>query len=281
MTSFIEKAPFIRLLIPVIIGILLSNVAGFIFFAIAALAGFSIIGISFFVSKGEQYNFRWIFGCGAFIALFATSALLYRQQEKSTTLASSDKEMLYKGVVQDIPQEKPRSVACHIKTSFPEKRKIVLYLQPGIAAANLQPGDEILFRATPQPFRNLGNPDDFDYKRYMQIKGFAASAYVSQHNWVKTDKSQHSLYTLSQQIRRKALDFYRSLQLNHDAYTFISALTLGFKTELSDDIRQPFQASGTAHVLAVSGLHALLNRSRFRKLPTSAYRQCKHCCFLC
>lgn len=40
-----------------------------------------------------------------------------------------------------------------------------------------------------------------------------------------------------------------------DELATVGALTLGYKEELSKDLRRHFQASGAAHVLAVSGLH--------------------------
>jgi len=89
----------------------------------------------------------------------------------------------------------------------------------------------------------------------MKIKGFAGSAYVSSQQWSKTGKNIQSVYTLSQNVRAKALRFYKSFGLNPDEYAFVSALTLGYKNNLSNDLQDAFRASGTAHVLAVSGLH--------------------------
>ena len=43
--------------------------------------------------------------------------------------------------------------------------------------------------------------------------------------------------------------------LSGDELATVGALTLGYKEELSKDLRRHFQASGAAHVLAVSGLH--------------------------
>ena len=71
----------------------------------------------------------------------------------------------------------------------------------------------------------------------------------------KNRKSIQSVYTLSQNLRAKALNFYKSFGLNPDEYAFITALTLGYKSNLSNDLQEAFRASGTAHVLAVSGLH--------------------------
>lgn len=43
--------------------------------------------------------------------------------------------------------------------------------------------------------------------------------------------------------------------LQGDELATVGALTLGYKQELGKDLRRHFQASGAAHVLAVSGLH--------------------------
>lgn len=43
--------------------------------------------------------------------------------------------------------------------------------------------------------------------------------------------------------------------LEGDELATVGALTLGYKEELSKELRQHFQVSGAAHVLAVSGLH--------------------------
>lgn len=46
-----------------------------------------------------------------------------------------------------------------------------------------------------------------------------------------------------------------SAGLEGDELATVGALTLGYKEELSKELRQHFQVSGAAHVLAVSGLH--------------------------
>ena len=43
--------------------------------------------------------------------------------------------------------------------------------------------------------------------------------------------------------------------LTGDELATVGALTLGYKEELGKELRRHFQASGAAHVLAVSGLH--------------------------
>lgn len=257
MNALIGKTPFFRLLLPVIGGI----VTGLLFPVILSAAlPISLIGLflmllSFFIRRENQFRFRWLFGTGVCLFLFSLSLYQFRQHTESTLLSSSGSLQYNLGTVLDIPEVKPRSIAINIKTAPPEKRKVILYLTPTDEARGLVPGDEIVFRTRLEPFRNFGNPDDFDYAGYMQIKGFAGSGYVPASDWQKTGRQVKSIPIMAQRLRAKALDFYRSFDLESDAYAFICALTLGYRAHLSNDLQEAFRASGTAHVLALSGLH--------------------------
>lgn len=257
MNAFIGKTPFLRLLLPVITGIVL----GLLFpVGISDALGLSILGLllmllSYFIGDENQYKHRWVFGAGVCLFLCSLSILQYRTHEKESQFVFPEVSQYYTGTVLDIPEVKPRSIACNVKTSYPFQRKIKLYLAQDPAARELKPGDEILFYARLQPFRNFGNPDDFDYVRFMKIKGFTGSAYISEINWKKTGRQSHAIPVQAQRLRERALHMYRSLISDKETCAFISALTLGYKADLSDDLQEAFRASGTAHVLAVSGLH--------------------------
>lgn len=72
--------------------------------------------------------------------------------------------------------------------------------------------------------------------------------------------------------------------LSGDELATVGALTLGYKEELSKDLRHHFQASGAAHVLAVSGLHTgilyglliwlLTLGGRFRPMHENRFGRC-------
>lgn len=256
VSDFIGKTPFYRLLVPVIAGIIIHTVFPELrFHWLIGVVGLVLILYSFFIPKDKQFGFRWIFGLGVSVLVFYLTTFSYKQHQEFTKFTFPETESTYLGTVLDIPEIKPRSVAINVKISHPVRKKTILYLQKTDEARMLQPGDEIVFLGTIQPFRNFGNPDDFDYEKFMQTKGFTGSSYLSQDNWQLTGRERLSVYTVAQQFRAEALDFYRSFELNPDAYAFISALTLGYKADLTDDLQEAFRASGTAHILAVSGLH--------------------------
>lgn len=259
MRSFLGKTPFFRLLLPVVISILLNslhtqyNTES----VILGIVGLSVMILSTFIKKRNRYRHRWLFGSGVVILLLSLTQYSYHKQIQSTQLNIGDKSDgdFYIATIIDIPETKPRSIALNVKTSFPKYKKITLYLETSDESGSLKPGDEIVFFAKLEPFKNFGNPDDFDYARFMKIKGFAGSGYASSSDWQKTGRRSISIYGLSQLVRFKALNFYRSFNLSEDAYAFISALTLGYKKDLPDKMQEAFRVSGTAHVLAVSGLH--------------------------
>jgi len=278
MKTFIGKTPFFRLLIPVVSGIIISNIFPNWRFQpfILSFIGWMLMLLSYAIDNKYQYRYRWVFGVGVFLFIFSLAVNQYRVKERESEFQFDLGSQYYTGIILDIPEVKARSIAINVKISHSTQPKVILYLEADEAAKSIKPGDEIIFYAKLQPFRNMGNPDDFDYVRYMKIKGFAATAYIESSAWLKTGRQSNDLATWSQRSREKALDIYRSLIKDNDACAFIAALTLGYKEDLSRDIKEAFRASGTSHVLAVSGLHVgiiyLIINLMFSFLGNSSWR---------
>lgn len=256
MKNPFSKTPFLFLLISLVLGILLQYYSENENISIAFISlGVIAILFSYFVPGREQFRWRWLFGAGAFsfvvgIGIISTS---FRQTKSEYTF--TDDVRTYQGIVINSPQEKPRTIA--YKVYLPQEDKnIVCYFQKDSLLYNtLNPGDEFLFNGKIQPFKNLGNPDDFDYVRYMYNQGFVGSTYISAQDWMLAGKSNSSLFFVALNIRQQLLDFYKSLGFNDTEYSILSALTLGYQDSLSDDLLQGFRTTGTVHVLSVSGLH--------------------------
>lgn len=255
MKNPLSRTPFLALLIPLIAGILLQYFLRIQYLSIA----FSLMGIltmlfSYLVSVNKQYQWRWIFGAGACLFLIGVGIIStsFRQQKSEFTF--SDQAQTYIGIVTDSPQDKPRTTA--YKVYLPDENKqIVCYIQPDLIQEKLQPGEIFLFHTQIQPFKNMGNPDDFDYVRYMYNQGFAGSAYISNNNWKTSGQTTFSLKYKALQYRQRIMDFYRSLDFSDTEYSILCALTLGYQDELTDELKQGFRTTGTVHVLSVSGLH--------------------------
>lgn len=130
------------------------------------------------------------------------------------------------------------------------------YFPKDSATATLRRGDELLVSARLVPPANNGNPDEFDYARYLRRKGYSGTAYVADGHWRKTGHdASRTVSQVALDYRAKVVGLYRSLGFEADELAVLSALTVGDKEELSDDIVETYSVSGASHVLALSGLH--------------------------
>ena len=251
-----RKIPFLRLSIPLLFGILAQyyfsiHKVGIILIFISI----SIMLISFFVKQLNQYRYRWMFGLGVYLFLFSVGVFSTLLQQYQSSMPLLDIHEVYQGTVVDIPQEKPNVIAYKVKLKD-QNRDIICYLPKEPATRLLQAGDDISFFSKIEPFKKSPDSDTFDYARYMYNQGFVGFTFVPSDRWEKTQgKSTVNINLLALKCRLSILNFYKSLDLNEDEYALLSGLTLGHKDSFSEELIHTFRATGTGHILAVSGLH--------------------------
>ena len=103
---------------------------------------------------------------------------------------------------------------------------------------------------------NNGNPDEFDYVRFLSRRQVAAIGFAYADNWkVISRGTMRPFHQQAMDCRESVLSVYRRLGFRGDDLAVLSALTIGYKEELSEDIRETYSISGASHVLALSGLH--------------------------
>jgi len=122
--------------------------------------------------------------------------------------------------------------------------KVLAYIAKDAGPLNI--GDTVLAKTR---IRRGGTIGDFDYGLYLRRQGIVGTAYVK-HCQLKITN-----YELKEPLQKR---LYRRLAeggLSGDELATTGALTLGYKEDLDPALRHRFQASGAAHVLAVSGLH--------------------------
>lgn len=122
---------------------------------------------------------------------------------------------------------------------------------------NLLPGDTL--RISPARLDYLEerrNPGQFDYKSYLQGKGVVGQISLFTESCLEILRSSYSWNFRRIFYRiRLYLDQRLKNALNPESAAFISAIMLGKKEQVSQSVKEDFQNSGVAHVLAISGLH--------------------------
>ncbi len=251
----ILKAPFFKLLLPLLLGIVVQYYCHIGKWSIIPIVlGLGIILFSYLQPKskilGEQYRFGYGI-CFVLVGIGIISTML-RQQISAFTFP--DVSEVYTATVIDLPQEKPNSYAYKVKLKNPDKL-IVCYFSKQGTLRDLKVGDTFTFFSQIQAFKSIGNPDEFDYARYMYNKGYSGMSFVRSDRWQKEKSMDADLFIKAVKSRQYILNLFQSLDLSPDEYGMLSALTLGYTDALSEEVVESFRATGVAHILAVSGIH--------------------------
>lgn len=120
----------------------------------------------------------------------------------------------------------------------------------------VQAGERWQFTVKLKPPRGLRNPGSFDTSKWALSREIHASGYVSDQNGAVRLSGQ-SVQTLAY-FRERAQQSLNSLSTVGNTISLVEALTLGIKSSVSEKNWQLLQDTGTAHLLAISGLHITL-----------------------
>jgi competence protein ComEC len=270
--GFFKQAPFIRLLLPLMAGISIRLI-----FTISSSTLLWLLFITFIVSfcltifnkLSSSFKLRWVSGLSFNIFIFCLGIYLTGEKYKITNRSITKSDVLheYTGIIVEAPEKRLNSVRCIIKVSGEKagnsfsgcKEKILCYIQKDSASFLLKSGDALIFRTIIEEVDVSGNPYEFNYKKYLSYQGIRFSAYINNHSWQLIARDQLPVLQLwANRMREKLISVLSKAGVEGDELGVASALIIGDKTGLDDEIKQAYVASGTMHILAVSGMHVAL-----------------------
>lgn len=189
----------------------------------------------------------WMAGIGA--------ALLY---ERTMPSPLPEDEAIYKCRVAESPYFKGKTWRCTVDIlermdSIHTDRGVcaLLYMADTVEYSSLKAGDYIYLNA----FFSLPHYND-GYKKYLLHNSICGTAYIAPWNirhigYMDTG----GVMSFADKCRDKVKRWYASIGFTGDELAVLSALTLGVKNDISDDLKEDYSVSGASHVLALSGLH--------------------------
>ena len=123
---------------------------------------------------------------------------------------------------------------------------------------NIEPMDYVEILGNFNRVRNSAIPGSFDQKQYNAIMNIDANGIVLHIEKMNdNDKKHHNIFDYFSYFRFKLTKII-SNKLKNPCNGIASALLTGDKSSISPKIRENFIKSGTAHILAISGLHMSL-----------------------
>lgn len=121
-------------------------------------------------------------------------------------------------------------------------------------------GNVIRCEGTFKEFEEASNPGQFDYRKYCYNEGYAGTVEAKSVTSVKTSFFHKILYFIPLKLYslKNAVEDKFKLILNKTDAGTLSAMVLGDKSGLDEEIEALYRDNMISHLLAISGLHISL-----------------------
>jgi competence protein ComEC len=220
-------------------------------------------------SASLLYNSRltnYFFGISVSFAFFTGGLILIRNEKEDITTLNPE-QTTFIATLSDYPAEKENTYMVTLKLNQTIKEfgnshlngSIVLYHRKDSIINKMVPGDVLVVKCTPLEIANRGNPYEFDYKSFMASRGIRYYAFTGKNNIISYSSPEHrKLQYTALIIRERIIKMYEERGIKGERLALVSAITLGQKNLLDPDVKQIFINAGIMHIMAVSGLHAVI-----------------------
>jgi len=262
-----RKAPFMRVLFPMTIGILLGryDLVPPVFTWILAGSLFLLL-LSIIVSdrlSGSLLPFldrRDVLLAGIFQALFLCMGGMMGREDEVKRIPEG---MLQARICDEI-LEGERTFKTRLDKVYYRSGKqwlrlegwVQVYFEKENRCFELLPGDCLTGWGELARYEDPVNPFEFNYGAYQHGKGLYYHLYLDSTSWIPTPAyAPRGLLVRSKEVRRILMDRINRNIKGREKKAILYSLLLGYRAELGQDVKQQFVRSGSMHILAVSGLH--------------------------
>ena len=279
-----REIPFIRLFLPFALGIVAAEY-GFVLpaFWCNALLGLSLLFIVFVAVRRVEFRQRFVFGIplSIFLILMGCQSVFYRnegndprhfqqflkpnEQTEQIALATvtdfSERPNNFRltlrlqklGTTADSMHDCTGNVLVYIRKDSSEKAK-----NPSEKAPP-QYGDLILVKTKIRLVEPPKNPDAFDFKQHLHRQNIHYQAFTTIDDFQVLAKNRGNyLQQLAINWQQRLLTILKKHLTTDREFAVGSALLLGYRDAVGEDVRNAYVQTGSMHILAVSGMHILL-----------------------
>ena len=268
--SILTTIPILRLLLPLIIGILLQYHLK-ISYPLFIIAG--IIGLLFFISyqllsTAKKYLYSWVSGAAitlVFIAVGGTLSFVKNIENKPLWIGKYYQEKLPVLITLQEPiVEKPKSFKALAKAESvlingewqPIIGDVLLYFRKDSTKPLLDYGSQIIVTKNLMPIINSGNPGGFNYARYCAFQNISYQAFLSDDAFISLPSKNTNWFDEALiKTRKKVLSILRENIKEPNELSIAEALLIGYRDDLDRDLVQSYSNTGVVHIIAISGLH--------------------------
>lgn len=262
-----RRYPFVRMLIPFVIGISIAAYSPIfpLYQAMYPLIGL-LFSFVFFHFLRQKVDSAWINGLLISFLLIVLGILSYRvhdpaistqyfghyiQRDSNTCIVrvddveTTDNWFKISGKVTKIMLSNDKFQVTN--------GKILLYFTND--SSKILPRNELIFKSRIDSIPNPKNPFAFDYRQYLSHKSIHFQAFVRPGAWLLTKNHYSNLPIIAANFRLKLISILKTYIPSQREYSVGSALLLGYRNDIDQEVNNAYINTGSIHILAVSGLH--------------------------
>jgi competence protein ComEC len=265
-----KKAPFLRLLLPLIAGILLEYYCSFEIQTIIICGG--LLALSFIIFSVLPLSFRFKLQpvAGIIITAFIINAgcfLLWNKDIRNHPEwygHQYDSSPYIVVTIKEPPVEKNKSykalanIDAVVKNDsvFTTKGKLLIYFSKDSVSDSIIYGSRIIIKHELQEIKNSGNPAAFDYKRYCAFQQIFHQCYLKKTNWVLLKGNNGSFFKQTIfNTQHFVINVINKYITGADEAALAKALLIGYRVDLDKDLVQAYSNAGVIHIIVIAGLH--------------------------
>ncbi len=266
-----RQIPLIRFLFPFVLGIIFGiyqDTSFHIFFDLFIVLFFLfVLGVflrKYFIVYNRYYYLHELVLYGSLFFGGLITVISHTDHFYNAHYQNFDQKSITYQIQIDKPiRIKPRSVQCEVEvtnlissnSNINTCGKALLYIEKDSSSLDLLQGDVLKLKTKLSEVKEPTNPGQFNYKLFLQFHQIQDQGYVSKGEWMLIERNNHSIFNIANRCRNYFLAMFKKAGLRDQEYAVASALTLGYKDEISNETKHAYSSAGAMHVLAVSGLH--------------------------
>lgn len=116
-------------------------------------------------------------------------------------------------------------------------------------------GSELLALATVETIDTPLNPDQFDFRKYLEKQGIYYRVTLNSGNFKVLSATKNSIKSIAYRLRERIVTALSQNGFKDQELAVVQALLLGQRQDISKETIENYQKAGAVHILALSGLH--------------------------
>lgn len=230
---------------------------------IVSLTGLYFLIVLYYRNLRRIVNPGWIALPLIFILGYINVVKQAESRDPDHLLNHKEKISAYLAVITRFPEQKARSwklegrvTSVHSGKWTARSAKVVFYFSKKDFPEPFRYGDVLLIQGQPQEPSAPSNPGEFDFRDYLRLRNIYHQHFIREGGAIKIDHAPPSRFMhLAYKGRHWAEQTLNAYVDGPRQRAIASALVLGVTDGLDDELLNAYSATGSMHILAVSGLH--------------------------